>query len=677
MMTIAIMIGALHSMRYISFLCLSLFTAILTTSCSNREQKKTDQSEDRGAGNISVDVSYLQTDPATPFAALANENFIPVENQVLNFSFTDRAVWLKIGIVNSRVSKAFLIIDNPHVIAAEAFKISNGFYQTEKVIDQDTRLMVPLDTGKHSLVIKLQSNESLILPIALADEVQIINDSSSSDVWQGLYLGVLITIMLYNIFLFITLSEKTYLYYAIYALSMALSFCHITGYMSRVLPEGAMWLNNFPVLVTSACLSLTAFAFRFLDFPFRWIRAGVSLVLIFIAGTAVVLDFLNMALLANQVVDLLGFCTAISLFLCGAYSLFVLNFKPARFYLIAFTIFHAGAVVFVLKDFGILPINALTRNAAQIGNLIEVILLSIALADKIAIIRAERERSKERKKTQIQQHKDFVESRNVKLQQAVDERTAELKKANAMKDKFFSIVSHDLRDPLLMLARHTDEYKKKIENNANSRDAQLLAARLNNAVQRTISLTDNLLAWAKSQMALEALHPKKINLSGHIRNTIEELHQYALWKEVKITNSVIDLDIWFDENDLKFITRNLLSNAIKFSTPGSHILVSANQYSSRLSLSFTDHGVGIAEDQITSIFVLDPSRRQKGTGGEEGTGLGLILCKEFAERNGAEIIIQSNHKSGTVAILEIPLIVQPGEKKLEAPSMSGQVKYAI
>ncbi len=646
----------------------------LMTSCSSREQKKIGATKD-SSSNTTINVSYLQADPAAPLESVVRKNFATVKNGILNLSFTDLAVWVKVEIENHQLTKRSLVIDNPHVIAVQTLKVRKDIYQDEVVIDHGNKLVVPLDTGVYSLIVKLQSTESFILPISIVEEDQIREDARGSDIWQGLYMGVLITIMLYNIFLFCTLYEKIYLYYAIYSLFISLAFCHITGYIQRVLPEEVMWVDNFPLLVSGACLSLAVFAFRFLDFPIQWIKNVVLAIFISISGLALMLNALNYQLQANQFVDLLGFCTAILLFLCGAYSLFILKFKPARFYLIAFTIFHIGAVIFVLKDFSIIAINPFTRNAAQIGNMIEVILLSIALADKIALIRAERERAKERKKEQIQRHKDFVESQNTKLQQAVNERTAELKKANAMKDKFFSIVSHDLRDPLIILAQYTDEYKAKIENDAKDHDAHLLANKLNNTVQKTISLADNLLAWAKSQMALEAIHPKKINLKTHIRETIEDLHQYALWKEIKIISSIIDIEITFDENDLKFITRNLLSNAIKFSTAGSHILISANQYSSKLSLSFTDHGVGVSPEQITSIFMLDPSRRQKGTGGEEGTGLGLILCKEFAERNLAEIIIHSNRESGTVAILEIPLITRSGETKPDSLAPIGSGKY--
>jgi two-component system, sensor histidine kinase LadS len=642
------------------------------TSCPHYAQEK--KSVDVAHHTTSINTSYLLIDPAVPFHDLAKAHYTISDADILNFSFTNLAVWLNIQVENIDIHKKYLVIDNPHVTATQLFKTREGFYEPEQIIDQGRRLLIPLDTGNYSLQIKLQSSESLILPIVIVDQEQIIKDNVSTDVWQGLYLGVLITIMLYNIFLFFTLYDKIYLYYAIYSFFISLSFSHITGYISRILTEEAMWLDNFPVLVSCACISLTVFAFKFLDFPIRWVRAAISAILITLATIAVLMSFFDHHLQANQLTDLLGFCTAILLLLCGAYSLFISKFKPARFYLIAFTIFHAGAIVFVLKDFGVIPINPFTRNAAQIGNLIEVILLSIALADKIAHIQAERETAKERKKEQIQRYKDFVESQNIKLQQAIDERTGELKKANAMKDKFFSIVSHDLRDPLIVLAQYTDQYREKIQNNATNQDAQLLAIRLKNTVQKTISLTDNLLAWAKSQMALEAIHPKRINLAHHIRETIEELHQYALWKEIKIASSIIDIEVTFDENDLKFITRNLLSNAIKFSTPGSQILVSANQYSSRLSLIFNDHGVGISSEQITSIFMLDTSRRQKGTRGEEGTGLGLILCKEFAERNRAEIFIQSNSESGTVAILSIPLKIHSAETTVEMTPSIEEVK---
>ncbi len=223
-----------------------------------------------------------------------------------------------------------------------------------------------------------------------------------------------------------------------------------------------------------------------------------------------------------------------------------------------------------------------------------------------------------------------------------------LETLNNTKDKFFSIVAHDLKSPLnslkaftSLLIDHTDHFSKE-EIIQTSKQAQL-------AVDNTIKMADNLITWARLQMNDYETHQEKINFNEVVATVLPVYKRIAEKKGINLSWSFEDsITLFADKNHLQFIIRNLLNNAIKFTNKeGSVKLAAISLTNGQTQISVSDNGVGIPEEQKKKIFSVGKSQSSKGTAGEKGTGLGLMLCHEFTKLNGGQIDVESEVGKGT------------------------------
>jgi two-component system, sensor histidine kinase and response regulator len=232
----------------------------------------------------------------------------------------------------------------------------------------------------------------------------------------------------------------------------------------------------------------------------------------------------------------------------------------------------------------------------------------------------------------------------------------ELKELNATKDKFFSIIAHDLKDPLqyLLLAADTlvndydsfDEIKRKD-----------YIRRFHNNSQQLSSLLENLLTWSRSQRGLMKRKPEKLDIAALVAESMRLLSENAEKKEIHLSSQVEHgTSAFADKNMIRTIFRNLISNAVKFSHPSSEVIVSASPAMplEPVKITVTDHGIGIDEENLDGLFRLDMKKSTMGTAKEKGTGLGLILCKEFIEKNKGTITVTSQLGKGSAFTFTLP-----------------------
>lgn len=239
--------------------------------------------------------------------------------------------------------------------------------------------------------------------------------------------------------------------------------------------------------------------------------------------------------------------------------------------------------------------------------------------------------------------------------QKVEQHAEELKNLNATKDKFFSIISHDLRNPfsnLLGLSRQLSE-------DLDSYTPEELRERIKlieESSKRGYELLENLLEWSMSQRGNIKFNPLRLNLSDVINESVSILENQVKVKNINIITEVNgDLSVYADYNMLKVVLRNLITNAIKYSHPdGSVIVRAAIKNENEVEISVKDKGVGIPEDEIAKLFRIDTKYTTPGTSNEFGTGLGLILCKEFIEKHNGKISVESNVSSGSIFRFTLP-----------------------
>ena len=226
-------------------------------------------------------------------------------------------------------------------------------------------------------------------------------------------------------------------------------------------------------------------------------------------------------------------------------------------------------------------------------------------------------------------------------------RNRELVEMNAIKDKFFSIVSHDLKNPAIA---QRDSLQLLTEN-ADKLDAKTVSAYYHQLLKSADGLVDllkNLLNWALIQTGRHIYQPSPMNLVGALRSDIEVTKSMAARKEVvfEVTTPPSAI-INADENMMVTIVRNLLANAVKFTAKGGEVTLDISPSATAYTVSVADTGSGMTPEQVQNLFRLDRQQSREGSSGEKGTGLGLIVCKEFLEKHGSTLHIESEAGKGS------------------------------
>jgi signal transduction histidine kinase len=242
---------------------------------------------------------------------------------------------------------------------------------------------------------------------------------------------------------------------------------------------------------------------------------------------------------------------------------------------------------------------------------------------------------------------------NIKLKQSEEE----LMQANNLKEKFLSIISHDLRGPLLTLKGFLSIIIESPEAiNDNTKNEILNKIRL--SVDLQLQLLSNMLQWAKAQFNIIMLNHEKINLLEELLLVVSLLEPTAEQKRIKIKVAIEpQIQVVSDKNIFELIVRNLISNAIKYSFEEGKILIYASDLDDYVKVSITDQGVGMTKEQILRSATLTINHSTDGTSNEKGTGFGLFFCKEFIEKNGGSMEIQSEINQGTTVSFTLKKVI--------------------
>ena len=231
----------------------------------------------------------------------------------------------------------------------------------------------------------------------------------------------------------------------------------------------------------------------------------------------------------------------------------------------------------------------------------------------------------------------------------------ELNKLNSDKDLFLAVLAHDLRSPFSSILGFLHLLIKNIHKYDNATiDKQLRF--VNNAVQNTFNLLEDLLMWSNSQSGKLPYEPQNLNLVDILKDIIVDSKQFSDNKCISINMFVAsEINIFADIHMLKTILRNLISNAIKFTKHGGRIDIYAEQIKSKITISIIDSGVGLSTELLTELFDISKTHTTKGTDNESGTGLGLFLCKQFVERHDCKLWVESELGKGSNFRFTMPI----------------------
>ncbi len=515
--------------------------------------------------------------------------------------------------------------------------------------------------------IKLHIHAVTQYPIQVGTLNGFIKTAHSRDIFNGIYFGILLALAFYNLFIFFSVRDKSYLFYVFYALMAGLFNAYANGYAYNFLWKSFPQLNNYPaVLIVITTVFALFFAIYFLDLKKQApVFYRISQIFFYLLLIPLIINLAGYRFLSVSIVQVLDFA-GIVLFLSFGSAMFARGQKHARYYMLAWTIQLLAVLVYILKNVSFFPYNFITANALQMGITIEALLLSFALADRINTYKQEKEHAQQLAIQSLKEKEQIIINQNKILEEKVKLRTnelevinkniekqkVELEKSNELKDRLFSIISHDLRSPLVSLY----SFLELIQIKELSQEAiEKALAKLKESLNNTNAMLDNVLYWALSQLDRLQIRVSKTS----IRIVTSDI--FLLYKEASSQKNIVlknevpdDISIKTDSEIIKLILRNLISNAIKYTNHEGHITVKAEKRDTIYQIFVIDNGIGMSEEKRRELFHNDYQKSTFGTANERGTGIGLSLCSEYISKIRGNIRVESQPDKGSTFIITLP-----------------------
>lgn len=246
----------------------------------------------------------------------------------------------------------------------------------------------------------------------------------------------------------------------------------------------------------------------------------------------------------------------------------------------------------------------------------------------------------------------LLETKNKRIEQS----ESELRQLNAAKNKFFSIIAHDLKNPFHNIIGYSQLLTSEYDN-FNETERKKFAASINQSTNNVFRLLQNLLEWSRAQTGRLVFLPREIDFGHILKNALSVLRPLADQKQISIELDFDEeLTIFADPQMIETVLRNLINNAIKFTPEHGKITISARLANEQVEIRITDTGIGIAEKEAQTLFKIDSTIKRKGTNNEDGSGLGLILCKEFVHKHNGSISVESTPGKGSSFYFILPQI---------------------
>lgn len=248
-------------------------------------------------------------------------------------------------------------------------------------------------------------------------------------------------------------------------------------------------------------------------------------------------------------------------------------------------------------------------------------------------------------------HKEIIQ---IKIEE-LNEKNAELTDINSIKDKLISVIAHDLKNPLHAIAGYAEVILNRVSEGFTNETLSYLRIIHDNSIRGNL-LLDNLLQWSRFQTRTLPFNPSPVSIKEIVKDELYLIQPIANEKQIEIrTNFDSNLSVFADPNMLRTIIRNLIANSVKFTRTGGFVEIAAVAKGKIVEFSITDNGIGIEPQLRNKLFSGEAGISTTGTSGEKGTGLGLMICKDFVERHEGEIWFESQPGNGTIFYFTIPL----------------------
>lgn len=477
--------------------------------------------------------------------------------------------------------------------------------------------------------LRVKTSSSLQIPISIWAPAAIFEHRSRAQLGFGIYIGVLLMMAAYNLLLFFSLLERSYLYYVLYISSFAFLQLSIAGLGSLYLwPAATAWANiSIPFFIGASSLFAIFFTRHFLETytHSEWTDRLLKVVAAFCA-LLMLLSFVASYQVSLGFGNALTFVLSLALIWTGALAT-VKRYSGAKYFLMGWTCLLIGSTIFMLVSTGILPPNAFTANAAKYGSALEALLLALALGEKIKAVREEKSLIAERARADL-------DAGNKELSLSL----AQLERSDALKDEFLAKVSHELRTPLNGILGSLELLQ--LEDISPEIEEYALSANI--SAEHMLELVNTLLGFTEAQ-SQSADEPSDLIRLADISKQLQtdylpQLREKGLRMSIDLHEDLPSLLVG-DESRLCLILKQVLDNAIKFSSDGTiQLLILPEKLSidtSMIKFIIQDCGKGIAEEYLQSVF--DPFS-QATSSRDGGLGMGLAICRQLVSRMHGEIL---------------------------------------
>jgi two-component system, sensor histidine kinase LadS len=581
--------------------------------------------------------------------------FVPSTRQTPIPGYVYSDYWVRFTVENPlpRAFEGYLEYRNSHMARID-------FYQRDEtgtVAFKPSGLNVPIDrkdirsryhlfqvslppSSRTEFFMRFDADGPVVIPLTLWTAKALIEKTDLTQTLLGMFYGLMGVMLLYHLFLFISLRERSYLYYILFI------GCTIWYHLARAdgLGYQYLWPDNDWLVHRSGLLAwmlsigmYVLFSLSFLNtrkvLPRLHLLISVIMVLVYLNG---VFSLFGDTILGYRIGMVLQLSGTLVLAVMGGW-LVRQRYRPAAYYLVAMLFILIGATAILLRNAGFLPDSTLVEYAVHIAVSIQAVILALGLADRIKVIQRERAEAQE----------EALENRRIAIEN--------LKKADQLKDEFLAGTSHELKTPLHGIIGLSESLIGGISGPLTPKmagDLKLIVA----SARRLSGLVGDLMDFSRLKHDDLKLAPKPVNLHLLVNIVLTLEEAVSARKQLSFRNRVPQdfPAVWADENRLQQVLTNLVGNAAKFTAEGS-VSVCARVDAGVAVISIKDTGSGIDPAHLDEIF--EPFRQldSPATGGRSGIGLGLAITRKLIEQSGGKIEVDSSLGLGSEFRFMLPL----------------------
>ncbi|MBW1296450.1 sensor histidine kinase [Aquimarina litoralis] len=601
-------------------------------------------------------------------------NFQTNTKETINFSSTASAYWLKFDIKKEVSDNFYLNVGSAFidVISLYEYDSSGQLISTRHTGDDlpfDTREVeignylfeLDFDPGTtRTFYLRVKCDQPLFFLLRVGTLSNFVAYTHDLDFVQGIYFGFMLLIFLYNLFLYISIRERIYLYYIAYVVIVTWFGASVFGYFFEYFWSDYPIINKFVVISAGlTMITATLFTQQFLNTKESGSRlhkiSMIFLIVGFLVCALVIVGFKIEGLKLSQV----GLLAMAAYFLVLGIRFKLKGFRPAIYYLLAWGALIVGICFTIFESLDMIPVMKYL-NPMQIGSAFEVLLLSFALGDRINMYKKQKEDAQLEALISAKENEKLIQEQNIILERKVEERTAvvalrnkELVDLNKEKDMLVSMVAHDLRTPLHQMKGSI--WLLDIPNMKLTGDQETYLNAINSSVDRLTDMIGRILDT-------QALETKKIKLVNETLDIVELVEYVAKCFDLIAKEKNIEIGVEaemgmhlveIDKNYMIQVLENLLSNAIKFSNTESKVVLRVHSDTHKTRVIVEDNGPGISEDDQKKLFGKFQKLTAQPTAGESSTGLGLSIVKKYVEAMKGTIHCESTLGEGTQFIITL------------------------